>query len=47
MSRDITPAIASDALSVRAAELDEEHARHDERDACHHGASQWLTEEKP
>ena len=35
------------ALSVRAAELDEEHPGHDERDACHHGASQWLTEEKP
>ena len=41
------PAIAFDALSVRAAELDEEHPGHDERDAYHHGAGQWLTEEKP
>lgn len=39
--------IAFGALPVRAAELDEEHPGHDERDACHHGAGQWFTEEKP
>ena len=35
------------ALSVRAAELDEEHPGHDERDAGHHSAGQRLTEEEP
>ena len=39
--------IVSSALSVRAAELDEEHPGHDEHNPGHHGAGQWLTEEEP
>ena len=35
------------ALSVRAAELDEEYPGHDERNAGHHGAGQRFTEEEP